>query len=95
MVNSALTRPIHPRHRDHYQAALGLTFDWEDKIGVRFFRSSLVQTAFYALFTAWVLWDRSDSDEYFSIEDVGQHLRIPFLATCFKFAPHLKESSIS
>jgi len=43
---------------DDYRQALGLAFDISDEKGDRFFRSSLVQTAFYSLFAAWILWDR-------------------------------------
>ncbi len=38
------------------ESALGLTFDNER--GERFFRSTLVQTLFYGVFSAWVLWAR-------------------------------------
>jgi len=37
--------------------ALGLQFDGER--GEHFFRSTLVQTLFYGLFSAWVIWSRS------------------------------------
>lgn len=37
-----------------FEAALGITF--EDKKGENFFRSTLVQTLFYGIFSAWVLW---------------------------------------
>jgi hypothetical protein len=36
------------------EEALGLKF--EGKKGEHFFRSSLVQTLFYGVFSAWVLW---------------------------------------
>ena len=44
--------------RSHY-TALGIRFEGER--GVRFFRSTLVQTLFYGVFSAWVLWARSGS----------------------------------
>jgi len=42
--------------REALQEALGLSF--EDEKGEHFFRSTLVQTLFYGLFSAWVLWAR-------------------------------------
>ncbi len=38
------------------ESALGLTFDGDK--GERFFRSTLIQTLFYGVFSAWVLWAR-------------------------------------
>ena len=35
------------------------TFCFEDERGARFFHSTLVQTLFYGIFSAWVLWARS------------------------------------
>jgi hypothetical protein len=42
--------------RKALEAALGLKFEKEK--GEHFFRSTLVQTLFYGLFSAWVLWSR-------------------------------------
>ena len=42
--------------RSALENALGLTFD-DDK-GEHFFRSTLIQTLFYGVFSAWVLWAR-------------------------------------
>ena len=39
--------------------ALGIRFEGER--GRRFFRSTLVQTLFYGIFSAWVLWARTDA----------------------------------
>ena len=41
------------------EEALGTHFEGER--GGRFFRSTLVQTLFYGVFSAWVLWARSGS----------------------------------
>jgi hypothetical protein len=46
-------RPVRPL-LDDYRQALGLAFHVDDERGDRFFRSSLVQTAFYSLFAAWI-----------------------------------------
>ena len=65
---------------DDYRQALGLAFDIDDERGDRFFRSSLVQTAFYSLFAAWVLWDKkSEVLDHFEIDDAHAYLPIPFL----------------
>jgi hypothetical protein len=50
-------KPVQPL-LDDYRQALGLAFDIDDEKGARFFRSSLVQSIFYALFAAWILWDK-------------------------------------
>ena len=42
--------------RSALEEALGIRF--EGKRGERFFRSTLVQTLFYGVFSAWVLWSR-------------------------------------
>ena len=44
--------------RSALEEALGIRFEGER--GLRFFRSTLVQTLFYGIFSAWVLWARSD-----------------------------------
>ncbi len=43
--------------RDALEQALGIRFEGER--GEHFFRSTLVQTLFYGVFSAWVLWCRS------------------------------------
>lgn len=48
-------KPVKPL-LDDYRQALGLAFDVGDEKGVRFFRSSLVQSIFYSVFAAWI-WD--------------------------------------
>src|SRR6202047_3958495 len=72
-------RPVKPL-LDDYRQALGLSFIVDDEKGDRFFRSSLVQTAFYSLFAAWILWDKAaESDAQFEIDDARDSLPIPFL----------------
>ena len=73
---------------DDYRQALGLSFDIEDEKGDRFFRSSLIQTAFYSLFAAWILWDRTTDAEPFDLEKAQAHLRIPFLEQLFHDIRH-------
>ena len=45
--------------RTALEEALGIRFEGER--GARFFRSTLVQTLFYGVFSAWVLWAQSGS----------------------------------
>ena len=45
--------------RSALEEALGIRFEGER--GRRFFRSTLVQTLFYGIFSAWVLWARTDA----------------------------------
>nr|MDQ3081554.1 N-6 DNA methylase [Gemmatimonadota bacterium] len=72
-------KPLKPL-LDDYRQALGLAFDVEDEKGARFFRSSLVQSVFYALFAAWILWDKqAEPDAVFDIDDAHSFLPIPFL----------------
>ncbi|WP_428393409.1 type ISP restriction/modification enzyme [Lichenicoccus sp.] len=72
-------KPLKPL-LDDYRQALGLAFDVDDEKGARFFRSSLVQSVFYALFAAWILWDKkAKADASFDIDDAHSFLPIPFL----------------
>ena len=75
-------KPVAPL-LDDYRQALGLSFDIDDEKGDRFFRSSLIQTAFYSLFAAWILWDRTNDHAPFDLEKAQAHLRIPFLEQLF------------
>lgn len=84
---------------EDFSAALGISFT--DEEGEEFFRSSLIQTAFYALFAGWVLWSFERRTSQFRWEDVGEYLKIRFLAQLFhefrhparirelQLAPHL------
>ena len=45
--------------RSALEEALGIRFEGEQ--GRRFFRSTLVQTLFYGIFSAWVLWARTNT----------------------------------
>jgi hypothetical protein len=67
------------------EEALGIKF--EDEKGDHFFRSTLVQTLFYGVFSAWVLWTRddppADRQALFDWRLAGEHLRVPVLAELF------------
>lgn len=72
-------KPLKPL-LDDYRQALGLAFDIDDEKGARFFRSSLVQSVVYALFAAWILWDKqAHENAVFDIDDAHNFLPIPFL----------------
>jgi hypothetical protein len=72
-------KPVKPL-LDDYKQALGLAFNIDDDKGERFFRSSLVQSIFYALFAAWILWDKvAGANTAFEVEHAHQYLPIPFL----------------
>jgi hypothetical protein len=58
--------------RQALEEALGLQFEGEK--GEHFFRSTLVQTLFYGVFSAWVLWARRH-DARFTPTSYGQALR--------------------
>jgi hypothetical protein len=62
-----------------FSQALGMTFRDED--GERFFRSSLVQTLFYGVFSAWVLWRKQHPavDEVFRWQEAIWTLRVPMI----------------
>jgi len=68
------------------EEALGTHFEGER--GGRFFRSTLVQTLFYGVFSAWVLWARSGSagvpPASFNWHEAVWHLRAPVLRALFQ-----------
>ncbi len=67
--------------REALEQALGMTF--EDERGEGFFRSTLVQTLFYGVFAAWVLWARAGKTGQFRWKDAVDELRVPFLQMLF------------
>ena len=76
--------PVLAAIRGALEEALGIEF--KDKKGDHFFQSTLVQTLFYGLFSAWVLWTRDHppaSKERFDWRTAGYYLRVPVLAELF------------
>ncbi len=70
--------------RKALEEALGLAFEGEK--GEHFFRSTLVQTLFYGVFSAWVLWSKKyppTSKERFDWRLTAHHLRVPVLRKLF------------
>jgi hypothetical protein len=71
--------------RSALENALGLKFEGEK--GEHFFRSTLVQTLFYGIFSAWVLWSRQHppgSDVSFNWKEAGWYLRVPMIRALFE-----------
>ena len=70
--------------RSALEEALGVRF--ESDRGSAFFRSTLVQTLFYGVFSAWVLWSRQTPVPTgpFNWHDAVWHLRAPVLRALFQ-----------
>jgi hypothetical protein len=70
--------------RQALEQTLGLTFEGTD--GDHFFRSTLVQTLFYGVFSAWVLWhgEQRDRDDYFDWRTAAFYLRVPIIQALFE-----------
>ena len=93
-VEAAGDAPSLKAVREALEEALGVQF--MGVRGERFFHSALVQTLFYGIFSAWVLWSRSrESDsgplfegdygpERFNWRTAVWHLRAPVLAALFQ-----------
>ena len=80
--------------RSALEEALGIRFEGES--GDQFFRSTLIQTLFYGVFSAWVLWSRDEqtkndllseghhSPQRFRWREASWHLRAPVLRALFR-----------
>ena len=70
--------------RSALEESLGVKFEGDR--GVAFFRSTLVQTLFYGVFSAWVLWARKTPPPIgaFNWHDAVWHLRAPVLRALFQ-----------
>ncbi len=70
--------------RTALEEALGVRFEGDR--GAAFFRSTLVQTLFYGIFSAWVLWARSNPPPAarFNWHDTAWLLRVPVLQALFQ-----------
>ncbi|MBV9868999.1 MAG: N-6 DNA methylase [Abitibacteriaceae bacterium] len=76
--------PALDRVRAALEAALNVAFQGDD--ATAFFRSSLVQTLFYGVFSAWVLWCRenaSGSGTRFDWRLSAHYLRVPVIQSLF------------
>ncbi|MCY4229705.1 MAG: N-6 DNA methylase [Alphaproteobacteria bacterium] len=83
-VEAAGDAPALATVRTALEDALGVRF--EGGKGARFFHSTLVQTLFYGVFSAWVLWARQSPppDGGFDWRTAVWHLRAPVLAALFQ-----------
>ena len=83
-VEAAGDAPSLAAVRSALEEALGVRF--EGGKGARFFRSTLVQTLFYGVFSAWVLWARQlpPPAGQFNWHEAVWHLRTPVLRALFQ-----------
>ena len=83
-VEAAGDAPSLRNVRSALEEALGVRFEGER--GAAFFRSTLVQTLFYGVFSAWVLWARQTPPPAgrFNWHDAVWHLRAPVMRALFQ-----------
>ena len=83
-VEAAGDAPSLEAVRTALEEALGVRFEGER--GARFFRSTLVQTLFYGVFSAWVLWARQTLPpaKAFNWREAVWYLRAPVLRALFQ-----------
>ncbi|MEI7646504.1 MAG: N-6 DNA methylase, partial [Chloroflexales bacterium] len=69
--------------RTDLERALGISFD--ARRGDHFFRSTLIQTLFYGVFSAWVLWhhEQPERTERFDWRLAQHYLHVPVLQALF------------
>jgi hypothetical protein len=77
--------------RNALEEALGLKFEGtkaDPEKGEHFFRSTLVQTIFYGVFSAWVLWSKqhppTDLKARFRWREATWHLHVPMIKALFE-----------
>jgi len=72
--------------RTALEEALGMKFDTQR--GEHFFRSTLIQTLFYGMFSAWVLWSKThpptDKKVRFDWRLADYYLRVPIIRKLFR-----------
>ena len=83
-VEAAGDAPSLATIRSALEESLGVRFEGER--GTAFFRSTLVQTLFYGIFSAWVLWARQTPRPTgsFNWHEAVWHLRAPVLRALFQ-----------
>ena len=67
--------------REALEEALGISFN--DEKGERFFKSTLIQTLFYGIFSAWVLWHKQGEQGKFDWRTAAWYLRVPMIVALF------------
>jgi len=68
--------------RTALETALGIKFEGEK--GEHFFRSTLVQTLFYGVFSAWVIWARGGGSGKFDWKSAGYIMTVPMIRSLFE-----------
>ena len=91
-IDQKATLPSLAAVRAALEQALGLKFTGPK--GEHFFRSSLVQTLFYGVFSAWVLWSKRKTTkpkDKFNWHEAAWSLHVPAIKTLFEhLATHSK-----
>jgi hypothetical protein len=64
------------------ETTLGIKFEGEK--GEHFFRSTLVQTLFYGVFSAWVIWAKSGGTGKFDWKSAAYIMTVPMIRTLFE-----------
>ena len=68
------------------EKALGVSFQGDKKDpekGQRFFKSTLIQTLFYGIFSAWVLWHRQKKQGRFDWRTAVWYMHVPMIQVLF------------
>jgi hypothetical protein len=83
-VESAGDLPALAAIRTALEEALGMKFEAEK--GEHFFRSTLVQTIFYGVFSAWVLWhkEKPQRKDAFDWKSAAWTLHVPMIKALFE-----------
>ena len=68
--------------RTSLETALGIKF--EGQKGEHFFRSTLVQTLFYGVFSAWVIWAKGGRGGRFDWKSAGYTITVPMIRSLFE-----------
>ena len=68
--------------RTSLETALGIKFD--DERGEHFFRSTLVQTLFYGVFSAWAIWAKSGDRGAFDWKSASYIITVPMVRSLFE-----------
>jgi hypothetical protein len=82
-IESQSSIPALTTIRTALEEALGVKFAGEK--GDRFFRSTLVQTLFYSVFSAWVLWHKENPtrQDKFDWRTTAYYLHVPMIQALF------------
>ena len=68
--------------RTSLEMALGMKF--EGKKGEHFFRSTLIQTLFYGVFSAWVIWAKGGGSGGFDWKSASYIITVPMIRSLFE-----------